>query len=264
MSPICLRPVSQEEFAQIDYRVMRHAFASQNELGRLCDEIIYRNDLAARLEAAGLGPVRMEAPVTAAHWDFAKTYRLDLIVADAAIYELKTETRLAAEHDAQLLNYLFLQGAHHGKLINFRPAQVESRFVNTSLTAEARRELTVDSRRWRPTGPASQALQTTLLELLEDWGGFLELRLYLEALTHFLGGEEKVVRMVGLRRNGVPLGNQRFHLVSEDTAFRLTALTEGAENYEPQLHSLLRLSPLRTLQWINLAGHQVQFVTLSR
>ncbi len=115
-SPVWVRPANQEEFAQIDYRVMRHAFDSQNEFGRLCDEIIYRNDLAARLEAAGLGPVRREVPVTAAHRDFAKTYRLDLIVADAAIYELKTEIRLAADHDAQLLNYLFLQGTHHGKL----------------------------------------------------------------------------------------------------------------------------------------------------
>ncbi len=261
---ICVRPANQEEFAQIDYRVMRHAFDSQNELGRLCDEIIYRNDLAARLEAAGLGPLRREVPVTAAHRDFAKTYRLDLIVADAAIYELKTESRLAADHDAQLLNYLFLQGAHHGKLINFRPAQVESRFINSSLTAQARRGVVVDSQRWCETDQGSQTLRTTLLDLLEDWGSFLELRLYMEALTYFLGGEEKVARMVGLSRNGVPLGNQRFHLVNEDTAFRLTALTEGAEYYEPQLHSLLCHSPLRLLHWINLAGRRVQFVTLKK
>ncbi len=263
-SPIWVRPANQEEFAQIDYRVMRHAFDSQNEFGRLCDEIIYRNDLAARLEAAGLGPVRREVPVTAAHRDFAKTYRLDLIVADAAIYELKTEIRLAADHDAQLLNYLFLQGTHHGKLINFRPTQIESRFVNTSLTAEARRELVVDLHRWCETDQGSKILRATLLNLLEDWGGFLELRLYMEALTYSLGGEEKVARMVGLSRNGVPLGNQRFHLVNDDTAFRLTALTEGAEHYEPQLHSLLCHSPLRTLHWINLAGHRVQFVTLKK
>ena len=263
-SPIWVRPANQEEFARIDYRVMRHAFDSQNELGRLCDEIIYRNDLAARLEAGGLGPVRREVPVTAAHRDFTKTYRLDLIVADAAIYELKTEIRLAADHDAQLLNYLVLQGAHHGKLINFRPAQIESRFVNTSLTAEARRELVVDSHRWCETDQGSKLLRTTLLNLLEDWGGFLELRLYMEALTYFLGGEEKVARMVELRRDGLSLGNQRSHLVNEDTAFRLTALTAGTEHYEQQLHSFLRHSPLRALHWINLAGHRVQFVTLKK
>jgi hypothetical protein len=38
-----LRPIIQDEFAAIDYQVMRHAFASQNTLGRFCDEVIYRS-----------------------------------------------------------------------------------------------------------------------------------------------------------------------------------------------------------------------------
>jgi hypothetical protein len=52
-STICMRSISQEQFAALDYRVMRCAFDSQNELGRLCDEVIYQNDMAARLQAAG-------------------------------------------------------------------------------------------------------------------------------------------------------------------------------------------------------------------
>ena len=43
--------------------VMTHVFASQNELGCLCDEAVYQNDIALRLEAAGLGPVAKEVPV---------------------------------------------------------------------------------------------------------------------------------------------------------------------------------------------------------
>jgi hypothetical protein len=198
------------------------------------------------------------------HRDFSKTYWLDLIVGDAAIYELKTERRLAADHDAQLLNYLFLEGAHHGKLVNFRPAQVESKFINTSLTERTRKEFTVDLRRWNEPDRRSEMLRTMLLEMLQDWGGFLELRLYVEALTHFLGGEEHVVRMVPLNRNGSSLGNQRFHLVSDDTGFRVTGLTEGIEHYERELHALVGHSPLRAIQWINLSGHRIQFVTLTR
>ena len=83
---ISLRSINQDEFAQMDYRVMRCAFDSQNELGRLCDDAVYQNDLADRLQAAGLGPVRKEVPVTAMHRDFAKTYWLDLVVGDAGIY----------------------------------------------------------------------------------------------------------------------------------------------------------------------------------
>ena len=51
-SPLAASPISQEQFAQLDYVVMRHAFECQNQLGRLCDELIYQNDLAARLQAA--------------------------------------------------------------------------------------------------------------------------------------------------------------------------------------------------------------------
>ena len=101
---------TQEEFARLDYLVMRHAFECQNQLGRLCDELIYQNDLAARLLAARV-PVQTEVPVTVTCRDFAKTYSLDLAVAGAGIYELKTALGLVGEHEAQLLNYLFLRGA---------------------------------------------------------------------------------------------------------------------------------------------------------
>lgn len=263
-SSVCIRRISQEEFAEIDYQVMRCAFDSQNELGRLCDEVIYQNDLAARVEAAGLGTVRKEVAVTVMHADFAKRYRLDLVVDDAAIYELKTEIGLSPDHEAQLLNYLFLNGAHHGKLVNFRPAHVEARFINTSLTEKTRRQVIVDSSRWREPDKASHMLRVTLLDLLEDWGGFLELPLYLEALTHFLGGEQKVARLVELRQDGILLGNQRFHLVNDYSAFRLTALTEEAHAFERQLRSMLSHSPLQAVHWINLSGHQVQLVTLTK
>jgi hypothetical protein len=42
------------------------AFQSQNQLGRLADEVIYQNDLAGRLQTSGLGLVRREVPVTSA------------------------------------------------------------------------------------------------------------------------------------------------------------------------------------------------------
>jgi GxxExxY protein len=262
--PVPVRLLTQEEFARIDYRVMRCAFESQNELGRLCDETIYENDVAARLRNLGFSSALQQLPVTVTHGDFAKTYRLDLVVENGAVYELKTEARLVSDHEAQVLNYLFLFEAQHGKLINFRPAQVEARFVNTTLTLPARRDFKVDLRRWRETDKASGVLRKRMLALLEDWGGFLELPLYMEALTHFLGGEQRVAQMVPLKRDGVLLGRQRIQLAGPEAAFRLTALTEGTEHYEPHLHALLRHSPLRAIHWINLARHQVQFVTLSK
>ena len=47
-------------------------------------------------------------------------YRLDLLVADTVIVEVKSVDRLAPVHDAQLLTYLRITGLHTGLLINFK------------------------------------------------------------------------------------------------------------------------------------------------
>lgn len=190
IAPFALSPVGQEEFAELDYRVMRAAFDSQNQLGRLCEEAIYQNDLAARLTAAGTPAVK-EVPVTITHGDFSKTYLLDLVIANAGIYELKTAVALAGAHEAQLLNYLFLCGAHHGKLINFRPAHVESRFVNTTLSQTERRQFTVEMDAWHERDQTDRIFRESLLGLLKDWGCWLDLELYTEALIHFAGVKER-------------------------------------------------------------------------
>jgi len=52
--PPQLQPVTQDEFARLDYQVMRLAFESQNQLGRLCEEAVYQEDLLARLRVAGI------------------------------------------------------------------------------------------------------------------------------------------------------------------------------------------------------------------
>ena len=79
---------------------MHCAYDSQNALGRLCDERVYENDLARRLRAEGFREVHSQVPITLSHCGFHKEYRLDLL-ADDALYELKTTTAFTSEHDAQ-------------------------------------------------------------------------------------------------------------------------------------------------------------------
>ena len=262
--PIQLRVLSEQEFKELDYRVMRHAFDSQNELGRLCDEEIYQRDLTARLEADGLVPVRCEVPVSVSHGTFRKTYYLDLIVADSVIYELKTVQVLAKEHQSQLLNYLFLLDQPRGKLINFRSATVEHRYASTTLNAAERRNYHLVADRWRELDDRSAELQRVLAALLVDWGAFLELPLYLEAVVHFLGGENVVVRDTALTRAGLRLGSQRFHCLNDSVGFRITAFTEHAEQNETHLIQFLRHTPLKAVQWVNFNHHRVEFVTLAK
>ena len=49
-------------------------------------------------------------------------YRMDLVVADQAVVELKTVERFLPIHEAQLLTYLKLSGMRTGLLMNFSAA----------------------------------------------------------------------------------------------------------------------------------------------
>ena|SRR5689334_5432418 len=118
--------------------------------------------------------------------------------------------------------------------------------------------------RWREVDKSTGCLRTTFLDLLTDWGVFLEVPLYIEALVHFLGGELNVIRMVPLSRVGLALGNQRMHLLTPEIAFRLTAFNSGLGDYENHLLSLLQHAPLKALHWINMDHHKIKFVTLEK
>ena len=127
------------------------------------------------------------------HLDFTKTYSLDL-VAGNALYELKTVAGFNSEHQAQLLNYLFLLDLPRGKLLNFRPPKVQGRIHANSLTLEDRRGFRSDSSRWERLSDDCCTLRDAMCELLADWGAFLSMKLYEQALVHLCGGESQVIQ----------------------------------------------------------------------
>jgi len=261
--PVKIKPLDSAAFETLDYRVMGHAYASQNELGRLCDECAYQADLKARLLADGFRSVLTEVPVAVTHRDFSKKYFLDLI-ADGALYELKADTTLVSEHDAQLFHYMFLLGLPRAKLLNLRPAKVQGKVLATGLTPESCRRVTTVTEHWRKLSPACVILRQTLEELVADWGAFLEVGLYQEALVHFMGGAAKVEHRVSLGRIGIDLGGQRMLVHAPGVAFRLTAVTEGQQHVESHLRRLLALTDLMAIQWINLNHAQIEFTTIQK
>jgi GxxExxY protein len=256
-----LRPLTSDEFQEVDYRVMGHAFASHNALGRLCDEGVYQRDVQARLLADGFQCVQIEEPVSVSHRDFSKIYFLDL-VADDAVYEFKTASALNAEHQMQLLNYLFLLGLPRGKLLNFRPTKVQGSIHATGLTPAKRRQYRIDEDRWQNLSEPCTVVRQTMRDLLADWGAFLARELYEQALTHFCGGELQVLQRLPLHRDGISLGTQLFHVHSPGIAFQVTTVTEQISGMESQFQHLLRLTDLRAIQWINLSHEQIHFRTL--
>jgi GxxExxY protein len=244
---------------ELDYEVMRHAFAAYKELGCLCDESVYQHRLAQLLSGAGIEAER-EIAVTLRFRDYVKQLYLDLVVNRQTIYELKTVSLLTAAHRAQLLNYLFLANATRGKLVNFRPASVESEFVNALLDCEVRRQFDADASQW--SGP--EEFRRMVIELVTDWGTGLDHNLYHQAIVGCLGGEETVTRQIPMQADGLPLGNQRFHLLRDDAAFQITTFQENlGASYRKHIERLVQPSPLREFHWVNIARHQLSFVSIA-
>jgi GxxExxY protein len=264
LCPIKFKTLTDEKFRSLDYQVMRHVFASHNEMGRLCDEDIYQADLAVRLQAAGLGPVHTEVPIDVNWRTFSKRYYLDLVVQDSHLYELKCAQALLGENKTQTLNYVMLLGLRTGKLVNFRPAQVESWFASSRLTLEDRRRVTAHTTEWRELTPSCADFQASFVDMLAELGAFLDLALYESLLADYLGGENKAVQRVELFRHGFKLGSQRCHLLTPDVGFRLTAHTGDAAQARSHLERWVAHTSLRAVQWVNLNRTNIEFVTLPR
>ena len=258
---IPIRNLTQPEFDARDRIVMRCAYAVQNELGRLCDERVYENDLALRLQAEGMPGVHTQVPVTVSHDGFEKIYRLDL-VADEALYELKTVADLVPAHDGQALHYAMLAEVNHAKLLNFRPARVQGRLQFNVMMPEARRQLQWEASGWRALSSKCDALRERLRSVLAEWGGFLDTRLYEEALIFFSGGEAQVLGRVPVFRDGHELGSHALNQHEEGISFVVTAFAE-ARPLRPHYERLLRLTRMRGMQWFNLNRGTVECVTLA-
>jgi GxxExxY protein len=260
--PIEFVPSTDEEFDVLDRRVLHHCFASQNALGRFCDEGVYEADLKLRLEAGGFSSVQTQVPVTVSYKDFTKRYSLDLVVDNAALYDLKVVSSFLSEHEMQMLNYVLLTGLRRGKLVNFRTTKVEGRLVATRLTPALRRRFPTDTSRWEALTPSCEALHGTMVDLLQDWGAFLEVSLYQDGLTHFLGGAERVLVRAPMTRDGQPIGFQRMRMHAADVGFRVTAFTDRLPSHEAHLRRLVPHAGLRGLQWINLNHANITFITI--
>jgi GxxExxY protein len=260
-SAIPIQPLDQEGFHALDKTVMKHAFAIHNQMGRFFDENIYQAELVRRCLQEGI-PAQREVMISATHGTFRKDFFLDVLFSNGAIYELKCVAGLTGGNESQLINYLLLAGVQHGKLINFRLPSVESRFVSTGLIHEKRREFHVDLSGFQPTGAQCEQVETRILALLKDWGAFLSIELYREAIVYFLGGEEQMVRPVDVVCDNEIIGRKNICLLDGKTALLLSAMTHGLSGYEIHLRRLLSHTKLDLIQWINFNQGQISFKTV--
>ncbi len=256
-----LRPMSQDDFRKRSYDLVGILFGIRNKLGRLFDEQTYKRALAAHTQG-----LLLEEPITLTFRDFTKTLYIDALIDDGAILEFKATESLAPRHQAQLLQYLMLTNLCHGLLVNVRTEEVERRFVNSTMSYSDRTAFQIDDTRYDNSMEVAAFVQTTLVELLRDWGTALEIPLYVEVLTHCLGGEERVERDVPVMLDSLALGHQRMRLAADRVAFRVTAFEDSLiqEKFESHATRLLSHVELDSMLWVNIARHLVTFRTLKQ
>ena len=255
-----LHELSCDMTSRIAYDVMHSVFAVHNEFGRFMDENIYRDEIARRVPG-----VRTEVLIEVTFSSFRKPYFMDMLAQGSLVFELKTVEKLVHRHRSQLLNYLMLADLRHGKLVNLRSELVEHEFVNTRLTHRDRTVFSVRDVDWREPETDLVSVKELMVEILRDWGVGLDLHLYDDALTHFLGGKEHVITEIDIVLGDRTVGRQKMRLSSPSTAFKITALgDDGMTRFEDHARRLLQHTRLESIHWINLTRAQVTFRTLNK
>lgn len=118
----------------ISAAVVDEAIGVHRELGPGLFESVYETVLAGRLERRGLKAARqVPVPITFDGHDFDVAFRIDILVEDRLILEIKAVEQLSKVHARQLLTYLRLMKQPVGLLLNFSGATMKEgirRLVN--------------------------------------------------------------------------------------------------------------------------------------
>jgi GxxExxY protein len=111
-------------YPELSYGIMKAVFEVHNHLGPGFTEDIYENALAMELELAGIPFERQKQIQVQYKGRYVGTYRLDVVIDEKIILELKAVTELTEVFKAQLHSYLCATGLQLGILINFGSKRV--------------------------------------------------------------------------------------------------------------------------------------------
>ena len=112
--------MTKREITQLSYDITGFAIKVHKELGPGLLESIYEQCLKYELESNGYD-VKQQLLVNIIYDDleFESNLRVDLLVEDSIVVELKAVENILPIHEAQLLTYMKLLHKPQGLLINF-------------------------------------------------------------------------------------------------------------------------------------------------
>jgi GxxExxY protein len=109
----------------ISFLIRKAIFKVYNTLGPGLFESVYVTALSYELQQLGL-TVKLEValPMIYEGIKFGAGFRIDILVNDLVIVEVKSIENLAEVHHKQVLTYLKLSGLKLGLLVNFNSANI--------------------------------------------------------------------------------------------------------------------------------------------
>ncbi len=117
--------LTKKEVTQLSYEIVGFAIKVHKELGPGLLESIYEECLKYELERNGYD-VKQQLTVKIDYYDLETEtdLKLDLLVNDCVIVELKTVENILPIHEAQLLSYMKLLRRPQGLIINFKTTNI--------------------------------------------------------------------------------------------------------------------------------------------
>ena len=113
--------LKREQLEAIGKQIVDAAFQVHKELGPGLLESAYERCMVVEIIERGLNVKRqVKLPIIYKGKRINGGYRLDLIIENEIIIELKTVDCILPVHEAQLISYLKLSGKRLGYLINFK------------------------------------------------------------------------------------------------------------------------------------------------
>lgn len=110
----------KKEFSELSHKVLGCAIEVHRVLGPGLLESTYQQCLARELKLNKIGfKIEYPLPVDYKGIRLDCGYRIDFLIEDELILELKAIDNLKGIHEAQLLTYLKLSGIKQGFLLNF-------------------------------------------------------------------------------------------------------------------------------------------------
>jgi len=112
-------------YGDLSYEIMGAIFEVHKKLGPGFLESVYHKALVEEFSERGM-KIEAQKTINLTYKDKKiGVHRLDLVIDDKVVVELKTVERFCMHHKAQLISYLKASGYKLGILVNFSKSKVE-------------------------------------------------------------------------------------------------------------------------------------------